>query len=359
MIKANINLDERSYPIYITTDFEGLGKAVADAGINGKALIITDKNVDSIYREETAARLSEAGYQVFHHVIEPGEKSKNLDTVKEIYKLMHSLNMDRRSAVIALGGGVVGDIAGFAAATYLRGIDYVQIPTSLLAQADSSVGGKVGVDFENAKNIIGAFYQPRMVYINVNTLKTLPKRELVAGAAEVIKHAVIMDREFFEYLDANINRLLDCDENVMMYVARMNCGIKGHVVEKDEKESGLRSILNFGHTIGHALESASEFKLLHGECVAVGMVGAFKLALRLGMVSETEAGTVESLLLRAGLPTKLKGLNPARVYEAMLHDKKKREGKLVFILPKSIGKMVKLTLDDEEMLKGVLDILIN
>lgn len=207
MVKMNISLGERSYPIHVTSDFDSLGKACSGARLAGKIAVITDSNVSRHYCEECVSKLSGSGFEVYSYVIAAGEKNKNLDTVRDIYRFLSGLKLDRQSAVLALGGGVTGDIAGFAAATYLRGVNFIQVPTSLLAQADSSVGGKVGVDFEGHKNIVGAFYQPRLVYINVNTLKTLPDRELKSGLAEVIKHGLILDSDFYEYIDYNIGKI--------------------------------------------------------------------------------------------------------------------------------------------------------
>lgn len=354
MVKLSINLGDRSYPIYIDTTFESLGKALSNGRQKGKVIIITDENVEPYYYEACAKSLSEYGIEVCKYTISPGESSKNLDTVTGIYRYLNSLKLDRNSTLIALGGGVVGDITGFVAATFLRGINFVQVPTSLLAQADSSVGGKVGVDFEGSKNIIGAFYQPRLVYININTLKTLPQRELRSGLAEVIKHGLIMDKSFYEYVDYNINKIFNYEPDVLQYITKMNCTIKGRVIELDEREKGLRTILNFGHTIGHAIESISGFELLHGECVGLGMLGAYKLASYLGMIDEKDVDCVRKTFEKAGLPVKVQGFDSNSVYEQMFHDKKIKAGKLVFVLPKGIGEVITCTLDDETLIKKVI-----
>lgn len=354
MLKLNVNLNERSYPIYITTDFSGLGKALVNAGISEKLVVIADSNAEKFYFDECSKLLSDAGFEVFKHVIAAGEKSKNLDTVKEIYKHLAELKLDRKSTIIALGGGVTGDIAGFAAATFLRGINFIQIPTTLLAQADSSVGGKVGVDFEGNKNIIGAFHQPRFVYINVNTLKTLPVRELRSGLAEVIKHGLIQDSDFYEYIDYNMKRIFAFDEQVLQYIAKINCSIKGKVVEQDEKEGGLRAILNFGHTIGHAVETVSEFSLSHGECVSVGIAGACKLARSLDLINEEVIKKIMLTLENAGLPVRLTGFDIQKVYDTMFRDKKVKSGKLMFILPKRIGEVIQCSIEDEVLIKNIL-----
>ncbi|MEG6611843.1 3-dehydroquinate synthase [Pseudoclostridium thermosuccinogenes] len=354
MIKMSINLGERSYPIYIATNYADIGKSIASARLTGKMVLITDTNVDMHQADECINALKESGYDVHKYVIAAGEENKNLDTVNEIYRYLVKQKLERNSVLIALGGGVVGDITGFVAATFLRGINFVQVPTTLIAQADSSVGGKVGVDFEGSKNIIGAFYQPRLVYINVNSLKTLPKREVQAGLAEVVKHGIIKDRDFFDYVEYNLNKIFEFKEDVLQFTARANCSIKGSVVEEDEREGGLRAILNFGHTIGHAVESVSGFQLLHGECVSIGMVGAFKMAQHLGMVDAKESDRVIGLLERIGLPTGIKGMDVDKVFAQMYHDKKIKNNKLVFILPKRIGEVLQISIDDTALIKEVL-----
>ncbi len=358
MLKMNVNLGDRSYPIYIATDFSGLGKACSSAKLYGKMVVVTDSNVEKHYCEACVELLSEIGAQVSCHVIPAGEKSKQLDTVSEIYRRLISLKLDRHSTLIALGGGVVGDITGFAAATFMRGIQFVQIPTSLIAQADSSVGGKTGVDFEGNKNMIGAFYQPRFVFINVNTLKTLPEREISSGLGEVIKHGLIMDNDLFEYIDYNLNKIFSFDENVLQYIIKLNCSIKGRVVEQDEREGDLRGILNFGHTIGHAVESVSDFTLLHGECISVGMTGAYRLAQKFGMVDAKTVERVKKTLIKAGLPIKAQGMDANKIFDKMFYDKKVKGGKLKFVLPKRIGEVVQYTVDDENTVKEVLEELV-
>ncbi|MCR4434291.1 MAG: 3-dehydroquinate synthase [Clostridiales bacterium] len=354
MTKLNIHLGERSYPIYITTDFDSIYKNMDYAGINGKIVVITDSKVDKCQGDEFLSGLKQYGGPIYKYVIEAGEKSKTLDTVKAIYKFLIENKTERNSTLVALGGGVVGDIAGFAAATFYRGLNFVQVPTTLLAQADSSVGGKVGVDFEGNKNVIGAFYQPRFVYINVNTLRTLPERELKSGLAEVIKHGIIMDEEFFDYIDDNMEKIFNFNEDVLQYLAKVNCTIKGTVVEQDEKESGLRAILNFGHTFGHAIESAFNFEYLHGECVALGIAAAFKTAQYLNITNPRETERVTRVLQKAGLPVKMKKMDINRIYEQMYSDKKVKKDTLLFVLPKKVGEVVQITLDDESLIKRVL-----
>lgn len=358
MHKLNINLGARSYPVYITNNYSSLGGCLSDnaaeIGTNGKLVMVTDSNVDKTQAADCVNELRKYGWEVCKFVLEAGERSKTLENVRAIYKFLVDVKAERNSVLMALGGGVVGDIAGFAAATYMRGIPLVQIPTSLLAQADSSIGGKVGVDFEGKKNIIGAFYQPKFVYVNVNSLKTLPRSELKSGLAETLKHAIIADENFFEFLSSNVDKIMGLDEQTLVHIAETNCTIKGGVVEEDERESGLRAILNFGHTIGHAVESASNFTLSHGECVSVGMVGAFKMAQRLNMVNENETARVASTLLKIGLPVKISGIDVYDIYKQMFYDKKVREGKLMFILPRRIGEVIRLAIEDEGLIIGVL-----
>lgn len=354
MVKMNVDLGDRGYPIYISTDFSGLDKACKSARLGEKFVIIADSNVEKHYCNAVMTELSKYSMDVTCHTFPAGEQNKNLNTVSDIFRKLISLKLDRNSTLVALGGGVTGDITGFAAATYMRGIPFVQIPTSLLAQADSSIGGKTGVDFEGSKNMVGAFYQPKFVFINVNTLRTLPVRELRAGLAEVIKHGLIMDAEFFDYIEYNIDKIYSFDENVLQYITKMNCQIKGGIIEQDEREEGLRALLNLGHTIGHAVESVSGFGLLHGECVSIGMAGAFRLAQKLGMVNGRTIGRVEGTLEKAGLPVKAPGMDADRILDQMYMDKKIRDGRLYFILPKEIGEVLSCYVDDTELIRQVL-----
>lgn len=358
MVKLNVNLGDRGYPIYIAGDFTGLEKTCSDARLRGKILLITDSNVEQYYCTDCVRELETTGAEVLTHVIPAGEQHKTLETVSNIYRKLIEFKADRNTILVALGGGVTGDITGFAAATFMRGVSFIQIPTSLIAQADSSIGGKTGVDFEGSKNMVGAFYQPRFVYININTLKTLPEREMTSGLAEVIKHGLIRDADFYRYIDYNIDKIYRFDENVIAYITKMNCKIKGDVVEQDEREDGLRKILNFGHTIGHAVESASGFTLLHGECVAIGIAGAYRIAFKLGMIDEAVVEKVEETLGKIGLPIKAQGMDAKRIFDMMFFDKKVKDGKLNFVLPKGIGDVVSCILDNEPLLMEVLSELV-
>lgn len=355
MIRHTINLKDRSYPICITTDFSELGKTILALRTGKKVIVITDENVDKIHSEECIKNLEDSGFEVYKHVLVPGEEHKTLDAVNGIYKKMIEYKLDRSSTLLALGGGVVGDIAGFAAATYLRGINFIQVPTTLLAQADSSVGGKTGVDYDGHKNAVGAFYQPKLVYMNVNTIKTLPKREISAGLAEVIKHGLIMDEEYCEYLNYNAQKIFNFDENVLQYLAKRNVSIKGYVVEQDEKEDDLRAVLNLGHTIGHAIETAQNFELLHGECVAIGIVGAFKISYYMDVLPETVIEQVKATLVKLGLPVSLPGMDVEKVYQQLFYDKKVKDNKLKFVLPRRIGEVFQYTVEDIEIIKKVLN----
>ncbi len=342
-LHVKIQSEERSYPIVFEEKFSALPKLINGKMKLSKILIVTDSNVDELYGDEVQNLLTTSGFEVHKFVFEAGEKQKHLDTISDIYNACLENRLDRGSAILALGGGVTGDIAGFAAASYMRGIHFIQVPTTLLAQSDSSVGGKVGVDYKGTKNIVGAFHQPMLVYMNLSTLNTLPKREYTAGLAEVVKHGIIYDQSFFEYIEQNIDHILNLDIGILKYLVRKNCYIKSQVVEQDEKEQGLRAILNFGHTIGHGIESVFDFSLLHGECVAIGMNAATYIALEKKMINDIEYERVISLIKRTGLPVQVKNIDSDRVYEEMLKDKKKVKNDIKFILPTTIGNVIQTT----------------
>ncbi|HEX2927150.1 MAG TPA: 3-dehydroquinate synthase [Ruminiclostridium sp.] len=356
MEKLTVNVPGKSYEIYISSNFNFLVEAIRETGINlnSKIVIITDRNVDRYYSEECSRILGGAGLSVFKIIIEPGEKSKNLETAASIYSYLVSNFIGRDDSILALGGGVVGDISGFVAATYLRGINFIQVPTTLLSQADSSVGGKVGVDFSDYKNLIGAFYQPALVYVNTDCLKTLPKREVRAGMAEVIVHAIIMDKDFFHYIESNTDKIFELESKTLEYLIKVNCAIKGNIVEQDEKDKGIRAILNFGHTVGHAVETAAGFRLLHGECVSLGIIAAFYLAAYLGITTEAIQKEVTDLLKRAGLPIKVSNISIDDIYSCILHDKKCKDNRAVFILPVDIGKVFMRQIDDEGLIRKAI-----
>lgn len=343
MEKLYIDLGEDSYDIKFSDSFNGLAEAMKEINAPNKLLIVTDTNVEKLYAEETAAILKEAGYDCAVYAFEAGEENKNMDSILGICGACMDHELDRKSMIVALGGGVVGDMAGFAAAIYMRGIKFVQIPTTLLSQSDSSVGGKTGIDFKESKNILGAFHQPKLVYINVNTLQTLSKEQFISGMGEVIKHGIIRDKTFFEYLKNNAENIKKRDAETFIYMSKVNCGIKAAVVEQDEKENALRAILNFGHTIGHAVESAYNFTMTHGECVGLGMIAASYISYKRNMITKEELDEIESILYEYGFRTRVKLPENRRIWDFMQKDKKKAEGKLKFILPEAIGKVIQTT----------------
>jgi 3-dehydroquinate synthase len=342
MKQLTVELGERSYPIWIGPGvIEQLPRLLEEAGIDSgrKLFIVTDEHVAPLYLDQTKSQLQDAGYMVYHSVVEAGEKAKSLAVYERVMTEALEAGLDRKSAFLALGGGVVGDLAGFAAATYMRGVAFVQIPTTLLAH-DSSVGGKVAVNHPLGKNIIGAFHQPRLVAYDTEFLKTLPPREVAAGFAEVIKHGLIWDETFVTWLEQNAEGLQRFEHDLLQEALLRACSVKVAVVSEDEKERGLRAILNLGHTFGHAFEALCGYETLnHGEAVSIGMVAAAMLAERLGIASDISART-RHILEKYRLPVMLPhAMNADKIIEAMRRDKKGEGGKLVFVLPTAIGKV--------------------
>jgi 3-dehydroquinate synthase len=342
METVDINLGERSYHVLIGTDWLArIGASLRPLIKHERIVVVSDRRVAELYANVLLEGLCAAGYLADLFIIPDGETAKTLDTVSHIYDFLIRDNYSRESTLVALGGGVVGDITGFAAATYMRGIQYVQVPTTLLAMVDSSVGGKTGVNHPLAKNIIGAFHQPRLVCIDTRVLKTLDRREFRAGFAEVIKCGVICDEELFAYLEGNLQGIFGLEPEHLNRVVKTCCAIKGRVVEEDEREAGLRAILNFGHTIGHALEALTNYNVYkHGEAIAIGMVAACRIAVRMGMFSEAEAGRVTELVLKANLPHRIAKLEAEDILEKLKKDKKVRDSKVRFVLPEKIGRVV-------------------
>lgn len=338
MEKLRVDLSEKSYDIIFEDSFSSLGLHMKNIGAPKKLLIIADSNVYELYSEEVKAELTRAGFDVSVFKFPAGEENKNMETILTMCDACIKEQLDRKSIIVALGGGVTGDMAGFCASIFMRGIDFVQIPTTLLSQCDSSVGGKTGIDFGMAKNILGSFYQPKMVYINVSTLKTLPKREFISGMGEVIKHGVIRDKDLFEYIENNADKILQMDNKVLIEIIKSNCSVKADVVSNDEKENSLRRILNFGHTIGHAIESAMNFKLTHGECVALGMLCIFQIAKERGKITDVEVKRLENILLSYGFKTKIDIPDFDKILSLVRVDKKKQGAKVTFIMPEGIGK---------------------
>lgn len=359
MENINVTTENKQYPICFERDFYGLKDIVEKTGVKGRKLcIIADTNVAPIYVKKVEEVLGGIFSEVSVCIFEAGEKRKTIDTIIGFYDFFMENRLDRKSIIAGLGGGVCGDMAGFAAATYMRGVSFVQIPTSLLAQVDSSVGGKVGIDFKKGKNVVGAFYQPDFVYININTLKTLPLREFNAGMAEVIKYGPIASFEFYEFIKNNKKKIKALDEAVLAKVISECCKIKADVVSKDEKESGLREILNFGHTIGHAIETVKEFTLLHGECVAVGMVAALKISVDRGYINEGFLAEFIRLIEFFDLPICVDGVSLEAVYKQMFFDKKVKNNKISFVLIKRVGETLRTDEVSENEILSAIDYVI-
>ena len=337
MRTLDVELGARRYPIHIGSGLLARPDLVLPYVSGTRVAIVTNATVAPLYLEAVSAAVG--AHQPLPIVLPDGEQYKTLDTLSRVVDAMLAGRCDRRTTIIALGGGVVGDLAGFAAACYQRGVPFIQIPTTLLAQVDSSVGGKTAVNHARGKNMIGAFYQPRAVIVDTDTLRTLSERELRAGVAEVIKYGLIRDAEFFGWLEANLDRVLARDAGALGYVIERCCRHKADVVAADETETGIRAILNFGHTFGHAIETTLGYGAwLHGEAVAVGMVMAAEVSRRLGTLSAADVARIERLLARAGLPLRLPAaLETGRLLEAMAVDKKVADGKLRLVLLQGIG----------------------
>ncbi len=354
MERLKLDFGENSYDIVFETSFDALCDALAKINAPKKLLIVTDSNVEAIYAREVLGCLQGAGYDMQVYAFPAGEQQKHMQTILSICGACMKHQMDRKSMILALGGGVVGDMAGFAAAIYMRGIRFVQIPTTLLSQSDSSVGGKTGIDFAGSKNSLGAFHQPKLVYLNVSTLKTLPKREFISGMGEVVKHGIIYDRDFFVYLKENAEKIKSLDEKSLIHMANTNCSIKAKVVVEDEKETGLRAILNFGHTIGHAAESAMNFAMTHGECVSLGMCAASYIAAGRGLIKEEEFLQIKEVLSLYDLPVSAVLPDTEKILDFMQKDKKKLDGALKFILPTQIGSVISVTdVTEEEICRAI------
>ena len=330
---------DRSYPILIAPGALAQLPALLAARWKGRSLfVITDTNVNRLYGRTVMRGLTAAGFDPILLDVPAGEESKSIDVYYAVLTALLENKVRRGSVIVALGGGVVGDLAGFAAASVLRGVEFVQVPTSLLAQVDSSVGGKVGIDHHLGKNLIGAFHQPSLVVIDPNVLTTLPAREFRNGLAEVIKIAAALDRKFFALLARNPGKLRPRETAFLTKVIATSVGLKAAVVEKDEREAGLRKVLNLGHTLGHAIETASGFSLRHGETVAIGMVLEGRLAATMGLLSVNDLIKMKVVLEAVGLPTRMPGkLDMKRIHASLALDKKGKDGMPLFVLPKAIG----------------------
>jgi len=340
---VNVPLGHRSYVIKVGSGLlPRLGAECAALKLGHRCAVITDAKVGAKYAAAAAKTLAASGFEPVLVTVPAGEKSKRVAMVEQCYDRLAAHRLERKSFIVALGGGVVGDLAGFVAATYLRGIPFVQVPTTLLAQVDSSVGGKTGVNLKAGKNLVGAFYQPRLVLCDLDTLRTLPRREYVSGLAEVIKYGIIYDAVLFAQLERSLPKLLERDPATLMAVVARCCEIKAEVVGQDETESGLRAILNFGHTIGHAIENSSGYgKFLHGEAISIGQIAAARLSQQILGLASGEVTRIGKLFARAGLPVKFKPAAARRkkLFAAMLLDKKVSGGEVKFVLAEKIGRV--------------------
>jgi 3-dehydroquinate synthase len=360
MHTVDVNLGDRSYVIEIGTGLDQAGNRLQGLGLGKKMALVTNPAIKGLYGQRALDSLKSAGFLVMPIVIPDGEQYKNLDWANSIYSALLINGFDRQSALVALGGGVIGDLTGFAAATFMRGIPFIQVPTTLLAMVDSSVGGKTGVNHPMGKNMIGAFYQPKKVLMDLSVLKSLPREELLSGMAEVIKYGVIEDAVFFDYLEANREKILALDAEALSHVIRRSCEIKADVVSRDEREGGLRAILNYGHTVGHAVETAENYTMRHGYAVAIGMVYAARLAQRTGICDASLPERVERLIKAYGLPHDFSTLSRkpsiAGLMNTMQLDKKAEGGKVKFVLPKRIGEVVVTQAWDERALQELISV---
>lgn len=342
------------YHIYLEPDFAKLPEAVEPLNIKERKLcIVADSTTAELYGAELKEILKETCTYVSMFVFPAGEVNKTLNTVRDLYEHLILEKFDRKDMLVALGGGVVGDLTGFAAATYLRGIGFIQIPTTLLSQVDSSIGGKTGVDFDAYKNMVGAFHMPRLVYMNLNVLKTLPDRQFACGMGEIIKHGLIQDSDYLEKLSTYQKEIREKNYAALLWMVAGSCKVKRHVVEEDPTEQGIRAWLNFGHTIGHSVEKLKDFTLCHGECVAIGCAAAAWMSWKRGLISEKEKEAAEQLLLDYQLPVRVKGLKPEDIVKTTKLDKKMDAGKVKFVLLKKIGEaFVTRDVEDEELLRA-------
>lgn len=340
------------YSIRFEKDFSFLAEEMEALGFQGHRLcIVTDSHVAPFYLEEVKEELGRKFSKVCEFVIPAGEQHKTLDNVQKIYEHLILNHFDRRDCLIALGGGVIGDMTGYAAATYLRGIDFVQAPTTLLSQVDSSIGGKTGVDFDSYKNMVGAFHMPRLVYMNLSVLNTLTPEQFSCGMGEILKHGLIKNREYFEWCADHAEKIQERDYETLLSMIKESCKIKRDVVEKDPTEKGERALLNFGHTLGHAVEKLKNFEMLHGQCVAVGCMAAMKLSAIRGNLSEQEISYVQSCFEKFHLPVCVTGITAREILNISKSDKKMEAGKIKFVLLHEIGNAyVERNVSDDELI---------
>ena len=353
--RLRIELAERSYDIIVGRNLIGRPEAFSALRAGRHAVVVTNATVDPLYGDALVGSLRQRFTNIERVVLADGEEHKDWSTLQHIFDALLGSGADRQTTLFALGGGVIGDMTGFAAACFMRGVPYVQVPTTLLAQVDSSVGGKTAINHPLGKNMIGAFYQPKLVVSDLDTLRTLPDRELIAGLAEVIKYGPIADIAFFEWIEAHLEALLERDPEALAFAVLHSCRLKARVVEQDERESGLRAILNFGHTFGHAIEAGLGYgQWLHGEAVGCGMVMAADLSLRLGLISPASSLRIRSLVEKAGLPVRCPPLGADRYLELMHLDKKAEGGDLRFVVLEALGR-ARLERVSERLVADVID----
>lgn len=343
------------YDIVLARSFAGLAREAEALGTSGKKLcIVTDSNVAALYLDEVREQLIPVCRQVDVFVFPAGEEHKNLDTVRDLYHVLIEKAYDRKDMLVALGGGVPGDLCGFGAATYLRGISFIQIPTTLLSQVDSSIGGKTGVDMDAYKNMVGAFHNPKLVYTNVAALDTLSEEQFISGMGEVVKHGLICDKGYYDWLAGHKEQIMSRDHKTCLQMILASDRIKRDVVEADPTEKGRRALLNLGHTLGHAIEKLKEFTMPHGHCVAVGFLAACEISAARGYLQKEEVDALRRLMEGFHMPLQVEELAADQVLEAVKHDKKMDAGKIRFILLKALGDaFVDTTVSREEMLYGL------
>ncbi len=355
---VDVNLRDEGYHIHIGPDLlEQTGYQLRQIVKGDRVVVVTNPVVKRLYGNLLKQSLTNYGFESVVLEIPEGEEQKTLQNASNLYGELSNCCTERSTPILSLGGGIIGDLAGFVAATYLRGVPFIQIPTTLLAQIDSSIGGKVAVNYDKFKNKIGAFYQPKLVISDIVTLRTLPVREHVSGMAEIIKHAVIWDKDLFDYIEDNLDRIKAFnDNNVLEELVFRAVNIKAKIIEQDEKDLNLRNILNYGHTVGHAIETLSEFNLKHGEAVAIGMMAAGRISNKMGMLSNNELYRMKNVIEKTGLVTKAPKIDIAKLIEIMKHDKKVLAGKIRFVLLNSIGEAI---MSDVVPLSLVEEVLLN
>lgn len=344
-----------AYDILLRDSFDGLADALRNIGCGKRRIcIVTDSNVAKYCLETVKELVAAVAAQLEVFIFEAGEEHKTLDTVRKLYEKLIACGFDRKDYLIALGGGVVGDLTGYTAATYLRGIRFIQIPTTLLAQIDSSIGGKTGVDFDQYKNMVGAFHQPALVYMNTEVLKTLPDEQFASGMGELLKYGISLDADFYEWTIDHMGEIEERDTDTVASMVTRCCQLKKYIVEEDPTEQGSRALLNFGHTIGHAIEKLKNFRLLHGECVALGYVAAAYISWQRGLIDEDEFYEIRDMNVGFGLPISFAGLSSSEIVDATKKDKKMDGGQIRFILLKKLGKaFIASDVTEKEMLEAV------